>query len=180
MDGCYGWTLIQQNSYNTEITWSETWTTYKYGFGNLEEDHWLGNEYIRLITEQKWYKIRINLVDAEGNHRYAEYDSFVLQDEKHGYAMNLGTYEGNAGDSLGSSQLKNMHDNMKFSCKDQDNDRTTLENCADVNGGGWWYDSCQNALLNRKGGLHWSTLCHENCRKSVIMLKPIHMYCSRV
>uniref|UniRef100_A0A6J0UM27 Fibrinogen-like protein 1-like protein n=1 Tax=Pogona vitticeps TaxID=103695 RepID=A0A6J0UM27_9SAUR len=180
MDGCNGWTIIQQNTYNTEITWSETWTTYKYGFGNLEGDHWLGNEYIRLITEQKWYKVRINLVDADNNHRYAEYDSFVLQDENHGYAVKLGTYEGNAGDSLSSSQLKNMHDNMKFSCKDKDNDRTTLQNCADANGGGWWYDSCQNALLNRKGGLHWTTLCHENCKKSVMMLKPIHMHCYRV
>ncbi|XP_042314580.1 fibrinogen-like protein 1-like protein [Sceloporus undulatus] len=180
MDGCNGWTVIQHNTHDTEITWSETWTTYKYGFGNLEADHWLGNEYISLITQQKWYKVRIRLVDADGNHKYAEYDSFVLQNEDNGYALKLGTYEGNAGDSLSNSRLKNMHDNMKFSCKNQDNDRSTLDNCANVHGGGWWYDNCFNAQLNRKGGLHWSTLCEENCRRSVIMLKPIHMYCTRV
>nr|XP_056717125.1 fibrinogen-like protein 1-like protein [Euleptes europaea] len=180
MDGCNGWTLIQQNSFNTEITWSETWTTYKYGFGNLEDDHWLGNEYISLITRQKWYKVRINLVDANGNHKYAEYDSFVLRGEDDGYRLELGTFEGNAGDPLTSSQTKSMHDNMRFSCKDKDFDRSTKQNCADNHGGGWWYDSCYEAQLNRKGGIHWGTLCDENCRKSVIMLKPIHMYCSRV
>ncbi|XP_048340468.1 fibrinogen-like protein 1-like protein [Sphaerodactylus townsendi] len=180
MDGCDGWTVIQKNSDNTEITWSETWTTYQYGLGNLESDHWLGTEYISNITRQKWYKARIELVDAIGNHRYAEYDSFLLGNEDDGYRLRLGTYEGNAGDSLTSSQTKNLHDNMRFSCKDKDFDRSTVQNCADVHGGGWWYDSCFDAQLNRKGGIHWGTLCDENCRKSVIMLKPIHMYCSRV
>ncbi|XP_077176680.1 fibrinogen-like protein 1-like protein [Paroedura picta] len=178
MDGCNGWTVIQRNSFNTELTWSETWTTYKYGFGNLEADHWLGTEYISLIARQKWYKVRINL-DAGNNHKYAEYDSFVLEDESQGYRLHLGSYDGNAGDPLTSSQTKNLHDNMRFSCKDRDFDRSTLTNCADVYGGGWWYDNCFDAQLNCKGGMNWGTLC-KNCKKSVIMLKPIHMYCSRV
>ncbi|KAF7241727.1 Fibrinogen-like protein 1-like protein [Varanus komodoensis] len=180
MDGCNGWTVIQRNIQDTEITWSETWTTYKYGFGNLEGEHWLGNEYISLITEQKWYKVRINLVDASGNHKYAEYDSFALRNEKGNYRLMLGSYEGNAGDALSSSLTKNMHDNMQFSCKDKDNDRSTLENCASVHGGGWWYDSCYDAQLNSKGHIHWSTLCDGDCKKSEILLKPIHMYCNRV
>ncbi|XP_053141299.1 fibrinogen-like protein 1-like protein [Hemicordylus capensis] len=180
MDGCNGWTVIQRNSYDTEITWSETWTTYKYGLGKLEKDHWLGNEHINFITEQKWYKVKIELVDAKGSHKYAEYDSFILRNESDGYRVSLGSYEGNAGDPLTDPLNKNMHDNLRFSCKDQDHDRSTLENCADVHGGGWWYDSCYNALLNRKGGLYWSTLCDGDCKESVIMLKPIHMYCSRV
>lgn len=180
MDGCNGWTVIQKNTLDTEITWSETWTTYKYGFGNLEADHWLGNEYISFITQQKWYKVRIALTDANDHHRYAEYDSFVLRNETDGYRVILGKYEGNAGDPLTSSQTKNMHDNMRFSAKDKDNDRSTIENCADIHGGGWWYDSCYNAQLNHKGGLYWSTLCDGNCKKSVIMVKPVHMYCHRV
>ncbi|XP_062971894.1 fibrinogen-like protein 1-like protein [Elgaria multicarinata webbii] len=180
MDGCNGWTVIQRNTHDTVMTWSETWTTYQYGFGNLEAEHWLGTEYISRISEQKWYKVRINLVDANGNHKYAEYDSFVLRNQTNSYTLKLGTYEGNAGDSLSSSLHKNMHDNMKFSCKDRDNDRSTLENCADIYGGCWWYDSCFDAQLNRKGGIHWSTLCDEDCKKSEILLKPIHMYCNRV
>ncbi|XP_019409113.1 PREDICTED: fibrinogen-like protein 1-like protein [Crocodylus porosus] len=141
MDGCNGWTMIQTNSHNTEITWTEAWTTYKYGFGNLEKDHWLGNEYIHLITKQKLYKVRIDLTNANGVPRYAEYDSFFLADEGDFYKLKLGMYEGNAGDSLSSPMTKNMHDNMRFSAKDRDNDRSSHTNCADVHGGGWWFDS---------------------------------------
>ncbi|KAL8183117.1 UNVERIFIED_CONTAM: hypothetical protein K2H54_018093, partial [Gekko kuhli] len=93
MDGCNGWTVIQRNSFDTEITWSETWSTYRYGFGNLEEDHWLGNEYISFITRQKFYKVRISLVDANGDHKYAEYDSFILRNDSQGFLLKLGAYE---------------------------------------------------------------------------------------
>uniref|UniRef100_A0A8C8SM44 Fibrinogen C-terminal domain-containing protein n=1 Tax=Pelusios castaneus TaxID=367368 RepID=A0A8C8SM44_9SAUR len=180
MDGCNGWTVIQKNSHNSELTWSETWTTYKYGFGDLENDHWLGNKFINLISAQKWYKVRIELVDGQNNGKYAEYDSFVMKGEEDAYQLRLGMYEGTAGDSLSSSRTKNMHDNMKFSAKDQDNDRSTLENCASVNGGAWWYDSCFDAQLNRKIDLHWKTACDGDCKNSTILLKPIHMYCHRV
>ncbi|KYO18216.1 fibrinogen-like protein 1-like protein [Alligator mississippiensis] len=180
MDGCNGWTVIQRNSHNTEITWTEAWTTYKYGFGNLENDHWLGNEYIHLITKQKLYKVRIDLTNVNGVVRYAEYDSFFLADEDDFYKLKLGMYEGTAGDSLSSSVTKNMHDNMRFSAKDRDNDRSSHKNCADVHGGGWWFDSCYDVQLNRKGGLHWQTFCDSNCKSSVILLKPVHMYCHRV
>ncbi|XP_067426166.1 fibrinogen-like protein 1-like protein [Emydura macquarii macquarii] len=180
MDDCNGWTVIQRNSHNSEIVWSETWTTYKYGFGDLEGDHWLGNKFINLISQQKWYKVRIDLIDNEGNKTYAEYDSFVVRDEENFYQLRLGSYEGNAGDSLSSSRTKNMHDNMNFSAKDKDNDRSTLENCASANLGAWWYDSCYNAQLNRQTNLHWQTACDEDCRNSTILLKPIHMSCHRV
>ncbi|TFK07677.1 Fibrinogen-like protein 1-like protein [Platysternon megacephalum] len=94
MDGCTGWTVIQRNSHNTELTWSEAWTTYKYGFGDLEGDHCLGNKFINLITKQKCYKVRVNVVDAQGRDKHAEYNSFVMRDEEDFYQLKFGTYEG--------------------------------------------------------------------------------------
>ncbi|XP_069472853.1 fibrinogen-like protein 1-like protein [Ambystoma mexicanum] len=180
MHDCDGWTVIQKNSFNTEITWAESWTSYKYGFGFIENDHWLGNYYINLITTQKWYKVKIILSDSSNHTRSAEYDSFHVKNADHGYMLRLGTYHGDAGDSLTNMATKNMHDNMKFSTHDQDNDRSTSSECADLHGGGWWYDSCYDAQLNRKNGIHWHTLCNHNCRSSLILVKPIHMYCNRV
>ncbi|XP_065414161.1 fibrinogen-like protein 1-like protein [Chrysemys picta bellii] len=52
-----GWTVVQRNSYNTEITWKESWSTYKYGFGNVQQDYWLGNEYLSLLMQQNIYKV---------------------------------------------------------------------------------------------------------------------------
>ncbi|XP_030066744.1 fibrinogen-like protein 1-like protein [Microcaecilia unicolor] len=177
---CGGWTVIQRNSFNTEIAWNAKWTIYKYGFGNIESDHWLGNHYIYLLTKQKWNKMRIVLTDAGNNTKYAEYDSFLLDDEQHGYRLRLGAYQGEAGDSLSSDSLQNEHDNMQFSTEDGDHDRSSDRNCADLHGGGWWFDSCYDAQLNRQNGIHWATLCNHNCRNSLMLIKPIHMYCHRV
>ncbi|KAJ1190361.1 hypothetical protein NDU88_007099 [Pleurodeles waltl] len=180
MHDCDGWTVIQKNTFNTDMTWAESWSTYQYGFGFIEQNHWLGNHYIHLLTQQKWYKIRIMLTDSSNRTRYAEYDSFLVKDANEGYALRLGTYHGDAGDSLTNTSTKSMHDNMKFSTHDRDNDRSTSSECADLHGGGWWYDSCYDAQLNRKSGIHWHTLCDHNCRSSLMLIKPIHMYCNRV
>ncbi|KAE8581639.1 hypothetical protein XENTR_v10024867 [Xenopus tropicalis] len=179
MHDCNGWTVIQRNSFNTEITWSTAWTTYKYGFGDIESDHWLGNKYIQLLATQKWNKVRIILTDSKNKLQYAEYDSFYLKEEKDKYQLRLGAYSGTAGDSLSNGTLKNMHDNMRFSTHDDDNDRSHNTECADEYGGGWWYDSCYVAQLNRKNGIHWQTLCDHNCKASLIIIKPAHMYCHR-
>ncbi|KAM4697927.1 fibrinogen-like protein 1-like protein [Rhinophrynus dorsalis] len=180
MYDCSGWTVIQMNSFHTEITWATEWTTYKYGFGFIAEDHWLGNYYIHLLTVQKWNKLRIVLVDAENRTRIADYDSIYMKDEDEKYRLRLGTYSGNAGDSMTSGALKNMHDNMMFSTQDNDNDRSHNIECADEYGGGWWYDSCYDSQLNRRDGIHWKTLCDHNCKRSIMLIKPVHMYCNRV
>ncbi|XP_056391664.1 fibrinogen-like protein 1-like protein [Hyla sarda] len=180
MFDCGGWTVIQRNSYNTEITWSETWTAYKYGFGNIELDHYLGNRFINLLTAQKWNKVRFLLVDSENRSRFADYDSIYLTNETDKYRLRLGTYAGDAGDAMTSGTYKNIHDNMRFSTFDGDNDRLYNTNCANEFGGGWWFDACYDAHLNSRGRLHWKPLCDHNCRSSLILIRPVHMYCNRV
>ncbi|XP_040211572.1 fibrinogen-like protein 1-like protein [Rana temporaria] len=179
MYDCGGWTVIQRNAFDTTISWHETWSAYEFGFGDIELNHYLGNKYIHLLTTQKWNKVRFLLVDAENNTKHADYDSFYLTDAGDKYRLRLGTYEGDAGDSMTSIE-KNLHDNMRFSTYDDDNDRRHNNNCANEHGGGWWYDSCYDAQLNVKNGLHWKTLCQHNCRHSLILIRPVHMYCNRV
>ncbi|KAG2458930.1 FGL1L protein, partial [Polypterus senegalus] len=163
------WTVIQKNTIATEIEWRESWSTYKYGFGNVEGDHWLGNEYIYKLTTQQTYKARIVLNATKTDTRYAEYDTFSLDEESRGYALRLGKYDGTAPDFMidGTS----IHDNMKFSTKDKDQDRNS-GNCATSYNGGWWYDNCVTVQLNGKGYIYWNTLCQGNCEASLIMIRP--------
>ncbi|NXT86694.1 FGL1L protein, partial [Anhinga rufa] len=170
-----GWTVIQRNRQSTEITWEESWSTYKYGFGNVQTEYWLGTEYIHQISKQKVYQVRFVIWDAANNTRFADYNLFSLEDESHGYRLRLGTYSGLAGDAMTSNNANTMHDNMKFSAKDRDQD-TSSGNCASSYGGGWWYSACYSVRLNVKGSITWGTLCNGNCKASAILIQPAS-YC---
>ncbi|XP_068011114.1 fibrinogen-like protein 1-like protein isoform X1 [Melanerpes formicivorus] len=166
-----GWTVIQRNHQSTEITWAESWSTYKHGFGNLHTEYWLGTEYIHQISKQKVYQVRFVLWDATNSISFADYNLFSLDDESQGYRLRLGAYSGTAGDAMDSDNPRKVHNSMKFSTKDRDQD-TYRGNCASRYRGGWWYSACYSALLNVKGGLTWGSLCKGNCKASAILIKP--------
>ncbi|NXA53886.1 FGL1L protein, partial [Nothocercus julius] len=166
-----GWTVIQRNRQNTAITWAESWSTYKYGFGDVQSDYWLGTEYIYQIAKQKVYRVKFLIWDATNATKFADYNFFSLEDESHGYRLRLGSYTGTAGDAMTSNTHTTLHDNMKFSAKDRDQD-TYSANCASSYGGGWWYSACYSVRLNFKGGLTWGSLCSGNCKASAILIKP--------
>ncbi|KAM6239074.1 fibrinogen-like protein 1-like protein [Spheniscus humboldti] len=166
-----GWTVIQRNRQSTEITWDESWSTYKYGFGNVHTEYWLGTEYIHQISKQKVYQVRFAIWDAANNISFADYNLFSLEDESQGYRLRLGTYSGLAGDAMTTNSASTVHDNMKFSAKDRDQD-TYSGNCASSYGGGWWYSACYSVRLNVKGGITWGSLCNGNCKASAVLIKP--------
>ncbi|NWS78065.1 FGL1L protein, partial [Crotophaga sulcirostris] len=165
-----GWTVIQRNQQSTEVTWAESWSTYKYGFGNVRSEYWLGTEYIHHIAKQKVYQVRFVIWDATNNMKFADYNLFSLEDESQGYRLRLGAYSGTAGDAMASNSASTLHDNMKFSAKDLDQD-THSGNCASSSGGGWWYSACYSVRLNVKGAITWGSLCRGNCKASAILIK---------
>lgn len=71
--------------------------------------------------------------------------------EKEGFQLSVSAYEGDAGDALvqGFATMGSFlsHAGMKFSMFDRDNDKWE-ENCAEIYGGGWWYNNCQSANFN--------------------------------
>nr|XP_033797048.1 fibrinogen alpha chain isoform X2 [Geotrypetes seraphini] len=147
-----GWLLIQQRE-DGSVNFNRTWHDYKTGFGNLDAhgkgEMWLGNEYIHLLT-QKDTVLRVELEDWSGKEAYAEY-SIQVRPESEGYALRVSQYVGTTGDALiqGSPEDEEytFHNRMKFSTLDRDSDLWE-ENCAEVYGGGWWYNNCQAANLN--------------------------------
>ncbi|XP_053316248.1 fibrinogen alpha chain [Spea bombifrons] len=152
-----GWLLIQQRE-DGSVNFNKTWKDYKYGFGSMDSNGngelYLGNEYIHLLT-QKDSILRIELEDWSGEKVYAEYN-FKLGPESEGYVLKVSEYGGNAGDALIEGSKDDgeytSHVNMKFSTYDRDSDKWE-ENCAEMYGGGWWYNNCQAANLN---GIYYS------------------------
>uniref|UniRef100_A0A8C5LR10 Fibrinogen C-terminal domain-containing protein n=1 Tax=Leptobrachium leishanense TaxID=445787 RepID=A0A8C5LR10_9ANUR len=164
------WTVIHKNILKTEITWHESWTTYKYGFGNVLTEFWLGNEYIHLLTAQAPYMVRFVMTDKNDKEWYADYDIFSIDKEVNGYTLRLGRFSGTAPDFLTTFDTNNVHDNMRFSTKDKDQDRST-SHCA-ASYGGWWYDNCQLVHFNAKGYILWKNVCSGDCSQAKIMVKP--------
>ncbi|XP_054418274.1 fibrinogen alpha chain [Pteronotus mesoamericanus] len=151
--GLGGWLLIQQRM-DGSLNFNRTWQDYKRGFGSLndkgEGEFWLGNEYLHLLT-LRGSVLRVELEDWSGNQVYAEYHLRVGS-EAEGYALQVSSYEGTAGDALIEGSVEEgteytSHAGMQFSTFDRDADQWE-ENCAEVYGGGWWYNNCQAANLN--------------------------------
>ncbi|CAB1314839.1 unnamed protein product [Coregonus sp. 'balchen'] len=164
-----GWTLVQQRTHG-EVSFNRSWADYQKGFGRVDGqgkgEVWLGLKHLHLLTREE-SMLRVELEDWEGGVATAEY-TVKVGSEADAYQLTVAEYTGDAGDALvkGESSLGSQgspgvglgsflsHQGMKFSTFDKDNDRWE-ESCAEMYGGGWWYNNCQSANLNGvyyKGG----------------------------
>jgi len=140
-----GWMIMQRRDDYGEPrqSFNRDWHDYKYGFGDPDQEVWLGNENIHLLTNSEDYELMVELVDFEGNIRHAYYDFFKLGSEEDNFRLEIGGFHGNAGDSLNDPWYgANLR---PFSTYDKDNDRSSL-NCASMLKGGWWWKSCGRGL----------------------------------
>nr|XP_020451313.1 tenascin-R isoform X2 [Monopterus albus] len=138
-----GWVVFQRRQ-NGLTDFSRKWSDYRVGFGNLEDEFWLGLDNIQRIAAQGRYELRIDMRDGQES-VYANYDKFSIGDARNLYKLRIGEYNGTAGDSL------SYHQGRPFSTKDRDND-IAVTNCALSYKGAWWYKNCHRANLNGKYG----------------------------
>ncbi|XP_037948106.1 fibrinogen C domain-containing protein 1-like [Teleopsis dalmanni] len=136
-----GWTVVQRRQ-DGSMDFYLNWVDYKFGFGNLEGEHFLGLDKLYALTNNQVQELWFHLEDFENATRNAYYSSFAINDENSKYALNvLGKYSGNAGDSF------TAHAGAKFSTKDNDNDNWD-KSCAQTYTGAWWYKACHKSNLN--------------------------------
>ncbi|XP_017566451.1 tenascin-R isoform X3 [Pygocentrus nattereri] len=138
-----GWIVFQRRQ-NGLTDFFRKWSDYRTGFGNLEDEFWLGLDNVQKISAQGRYELRIDMRDGQ-EAVYANYDRFSIGDARSLYKLRIGEYNGTAGDSL------NYHQGRPFSTTDRDND-IAVTNCALSYKGAWWYKNCHRANLNGKYG----------------------------
>lgn len=136
-----GWTVFQRRRDGSE-EFERTWEEYENGFGDLENEFWLGNEKIYKLISQRPYQLLIDLADFDDNTRYAVYDLFQISDATDNYRLNIGEYSGDAGDAMAISN------GQQFTTLDRDNDMYFSGKCTDLFRGAWWYNTCHEANLN--------------------------------
>ncbi|XP_072393588.1 microfibril-associated glycoprotein 4-like [Diabrotica undecimpunctata] len=174
-----GWTHIQKR-FDGSQDFYLPWRDYKFGFGDLMGEFWIGLENIHYMTAFEIGELLVEVTDTDKKNRYAQYSSFSIGNEKDGYILNnLKGFSGDAGDSL------SIHLNQKFTTLDVDQD-TNSGNCAQMFEGAWWYHSCHDSNLNGKfmtivlpktydyHGLRWRTVKEkDNLAGSRMMIRPI-------
>ena len=147
------WVVFQKRK-NGEVNFTRGWEDYVRGFGDPKWEYWLGLERIHCLTAAVFRaELRVDLVNFDGYNKYAQYNSFSVNNNLTNYRLDVAAYSGNAGDALrGScssfrSGVYGNHDGKAFSTPDRDNDRSS-GNCAQIHSAGWWYDKCECANLN--------------------------------
>ncbi|XP_035232356.1 techylectin-5A-like [Stegodyphus dumicola] len=94
-----GWTIIQRRGkgFSSPDSFYRDWKEYKDGFGNVNNDYWLGNENIFSLTNEGLYSVRFDITDKDGISRFALYDIFAIDDENKNYRIHIKGYSGDAG-----------------------------------------------------------------------------------
>ena len=132
------------------------WKTYKQGFGQLQHEHWFGNDNLHLLTAQAVLtgsEVRFDLqVKDSTSSSYVKYSSFHIDGESNAYQLHITGYSGNAEDAMRN------HNGMKWSTPDRDND-VWSGNCAYDRNGAWWYRACSHSNLNSNS---WDDLKRES------------------
>jgi len=131
-----GWIIILRRT-DGSVDFDRIWNIYKKGFGDLDNEFFLGLDKIHALTAKETQELLVILEDFEGNERYERYNRFAIGDEDENYILEtLGTPSGTAGDSL------RIAHGRKFTTLDRDNDILENGNCAQELTGGWWYNRC--------------------------------------
>ncbi|MPC19140.1 Ryncolin-1 [Portunus trituberculatus] len=73
-----GWLVVQRRARVAEqVDFNLGWDEYKKGFGDLETEFWIGNDFLHVLTNQKTYQLRFDFHDYEDGPFYAAYRSVV-------------------------------------------------------------------------------------------------------
>ncbi|XP_071666198.1 angiopoietin-related protein 3 isoform X2 [Patagioenas fasciata] len=154
------WTVIQ-NRVDGSLDFNQTWDAYVNGFGDLNEEFWLGLNKTYSITKQGDYILRIELQDWKDNKRFIEY-AFSLGGLETNYTLQLSRISGSIPNALPEQT------ELRFSTADRDLDTINDFNCPENYLGGWWHSECEETNLNgkyvaprskgrldRRKGLYW-------------------------
>ncbi|KAE8285319.1 Tenascin [Larimichthys crocea] len=138
-----GWMVFLRRQ-NGKLEFYRNWKNYTAGFGNMNDEFWLGLSNLHKITNSGHYELRVDLRDNTES-AYAQYDKFTIAEPRSRYKVYVGAYSGTAGDSM------IYHQGRPFSTYDNDND-IAVTNCALSYKGAFWYKNCHRVNLMGKYG----------------------------
>ena len=139
-----GWTVIQRRKDGSIDFKQRDWVEYEDGFGNLNDEFWIGLRSMHCLTSQGNWGLRIDYHLENGTKSYLHYNKFAVGSPEAQYPINISGF-----DSIGVTDLFENGGSVngkKFTTRDRDNDLAS-HNCAHIYGG-FWYNSCGAVDIN--------------------------------
>jgi len=139
-----GWIVIQKR-FDGSVDFNRNWNDYKNGFGDVNGEYWLGNEFVHHYTKMYQTEMKIEAVAFDGEKASAVLQKFTLSDEASKYIFDYDTCQGLCNDiAVKDNAIKGQ----EFSTFDQDNDQNAGGSCSVIFFSGWWFKSCHFIQLN--------------------------------
>ena len=140
-----GWIVIQRNKNNSLVNFNNNWIDYEKGFGDLNTEFWYGLESMHCLTQRGQWEMRVDYQKTDKTWSYVHYNQFSVGSASEDYPLTVGGYSGIDKDYFA------IHNTMKFSTPDNDNDKHSGNyNCAVHWKSGWWHNSCYHININRQ------------------------------
>lgn len=159
-----GWVVFQRRV-DGSVTFARDWNNYKVGFGQLQNEFWLGNENLFTTSYQGLYprgnELRIEMKNAKGIVKHVKYGKFQIGNSGTRYMLHVDDFSGSTTDEM------TYTNGMRFSTFDSDNDAHQSVHCGAHFNNGWWFRDCFTANLNglfyhggkmstdESSGIHW-------------------------
>ena len=132
-----GWTVMLRREHG-QISFSQRWREYKFGFGlyGPDSETWLGNEYVYQMSTKKNESLtmRVDAVSADGRTMTIVMQRVSLLGEGQDYGLMINGSETLQGVTTNDFREHNGH---RFSTSDHDNSEDGFND--DYGGGGWWF-----------------------------------------
>ena len=157
-----GWLVIQRRI-DGSVGFSRYWSEYEEGFGNLPDndkdttgEFWIGLRSLHCLTSHGQWELRIDYMFPNKTKGYLSYYHFRVGPASDDYRLSISGFSGSTTDPITGSHSTN---NMKFTTRDRDNDKSPL-NCAvhhiGNHAGGWWHRYCSYMLPNHQYNNYFS------------------------
>ena len=89
------------------VDFYRNWQNYKLGFGDVNAEHWLGNDNLATLTAlHNDNELRVDMEDVDNAKAYAQYSTFKVSSETDLYNLTVAGYSGNAGKVLTLIKIK--------------------------------------------------------------------------
>ena len=128
-----GWTVIQRRK-DGSVDFNRPWSDYEKGFGDLNGEFWYGLKSMNCLTQTGQWELRVDFEFQNKTRSYLHYNVFKVGSATDEYPLTISGFTGITLEDPFSTRTP--LNGMKFTTYDNDNDQSSLGNCAVQTGSG--------------------------------------------